>query len=291
MAWFKKKNAVLNGANTKKGIPAGVWVKCEGCSAALFSRDLDENLKVCPKCHYHFRLTAGERLAMLADEDSFEEICGNIMSGDPLSFVAGEPYPKRIKEAQKKTGMLDAVVAGKVRIEEWPAVLSIMDFGFVGGSMGSVVGEKISRSAMLAMETGIPYISVASSGGARMQEGMFSLMQMAKTSAAVEKFKRSGGLYISVLTNPTMAGVTASFASLGDLIIAEPDALVGFAGPRVIEQTIRQKLPKGFQTAEFVKQHGFVDRIVPRHQLKHALAMLIEMLPGGKTGVEGNTLE
>jgi len=282
MAWFKKKHAPLDKTNTKKGIPVGVWVKCEGCSSALFSRDLEENLKVCPKCHYHFRLTAGERVAMLADEGSFEEICGNIQSADPLSFTAGEPYPKRISDAQKKTGMMDAVVAGKAALEGRPAVLSVMDFGFIGGSMGSVVGEKISRSALLACELGIPYISVASSGGARMQEGMFSLMQMAKTSAAVEKLKNSGGLFISVLTNPTMAGVTASFASLGDLIIAEPDALVGFAGPRVIEQTIRQKLPKGFQTAEFVKQHGFVDRIIPRHQLKRELALLMEMLVGSR---------
>ena len=286
MAWFnKKKHASISGSAAKKGIPMGVWVKCEGCSAALFSRDLEENLKVCPKCHYHFRLTAGERVAMLADEGSFEEICPNIVSADPLSFVAGEPYPKRIEAAQKKTGMLDAIVAGKVKIEGIQAVLSVMDFGFIGGSMGSVVGEKVSRSALLALELGVPYISVASSGGARMQEGMFSLMQMAKTSASVEKLKISGGLFISVLTNPTMAGVTASFASLGDLIIAEPDALVGFAGPRVIEQTIRQKLPKGFQTAEFVQQHGFVDRIVPRSQLKHSLALLIEMLPGKKVAV------
>ena len=282
MAWFKKKHAPIDGASSKKGIPLGVWVKCEGCSAALFSRDLEENLKVCPKCRYHFRLTAGERVAQLADPDSFEEICGNISSADPLNFVAGEPYPRRIQDAQKKTGMLDAVVAGKVRMEGRAAVLSVMDFGFIGGSMGSVVGEKISRSALLALELGIPYVSVASSGGARMQEGMFSLMQMAKTSAAVEKLKNGGGLFISVLTNPTMAGVTASFASLGDLIIAEPDALVGFAGPRVIEQTIRQKLPKGFQTAEFVKQHGFVDRIVPRHQMKKELALLMEMLAGDR---------
>jgi acetyl-CoA carboxylase carboxyl transferase subunit beta len=284
MAWFKKKHAPLDSSNVKKGIPVGVWVKCEGCSAALFSRDLEENLKVCPKCHYHFRLTAGERVAMLADDGTFEEICGNLSSADPLSFVAGDPYPKRIQDAQKKTGMFDAIVAGQAKLEGRPAVLSVMDFGFIGGSMGSVVGEKVSRSALLALELGVPYISVASSGGARMQEGMFSLMQMAKTSAAVERLKNSGGLFISVLTNPTMAGVTASFAMLGDLIIAEPDALVGFAGPRVIEQTIRQKLPKGFQTAEFVKQHGFVDRIVPRHQLKKTLALLIELLPGDKVG-------
>lgn len=283
MAWFKKKNAPIDGAATKKkGIPAGVWVKCEGCSTALFSQDLEANLKVCPKCHYHFRLTAGERVAMLADENSFEEIAGDLVSADPLAFVAGEPYPKRLQDTRKKTGMLDAIVAGKVLMEGKPAVLSVMDFGFIGGSMGSVVGEKVSRSALLAAELGVPYVSVASSGGARMQEGMFSLMQMAKTSAAVERLKQGGGLFISVLANPTMAGVMASFASLGDIIIAEPDALVGFAGPRVIEQTIRQKLPKGFQTAEFVQQHGFVDRIVPRHQLKKTLALLMELLPGDR---------
>ena len=279
MAWFKKQRAPLDAAG-KKEIPAGIWVKCEGCSAALFSRQLDENMKVCPKCHYHFKMSALERIALLVDEGTFKEIGASIAPGDPLSFSSGEPYPKRIQENQRRTGLTEAVMAGKARLDGRPAVMSVMDFGFIGGSMGSVVGEKIARAATTALEDGVPYIAVNSSGGARMQEGMLSLMQMAKTSAAVERLKKGGGLYISVLTNPTMAGVMASFASLGDVILAEPDALVGFAGPRVIEQTIRQKLPKGFQTAEFVKQHGFVDRIVPRQQLKKVIVLLMDMLVG-----------
>ena len=279
MAWFKKQRAPLDAAG-KKEIPAGIWVKCEGCSAALFSRQLDENMKVCPKSHYHFKMSALERIALLVDEGTFKEIGASIAPGDPLSFSSGEPYPKRIQENQRRTGLTEAVMAGKARLDGRPAVMSVMDFGFIGGSMGSVVGEKIARAATTALEDGVPYIAVNSSGGARMQEGMLSLMQMAKTSAAVERLKKGGGLYISVLTNPTMAGVMASFASLGDVILAEPDALVGFAGPRVIEQTIRQKLPKGFQTAEFVKQHGFVDRIVPRQQLKKVIVLLMDMLVG-----------
>ncbi len=278
MAWFKKERSRLEGADKRKEIPAGVWVKCEGCSAALFSRELEENLKTCPKCHYHFRMNARERLAMIADEGTFVEDGATITPADPLSFVDNEAYPRRVQEAQRKTGLLEAVVTGRAMIEGKPVSLSVMDFGFIGGSMGSVVGEKVARAATMALEGGMPYVSFASSGGARMQEGMLSLMQMAKTAAAIERLKQKGGLYISVLTNPTMAGVMASFASLGDVIIAEPDALVGFAGPRVIEQTIHQKLPKGFQTADFVKQHGFIDRIVPRKQLKATLALIIDLL-------------
>ncbi len=278
MAWFKKKVAPIGGTGGKKEIPEGVWIKCEGCATALFSRTLDANQKVCPKCHYHFRLTSWERIALLADAGSFEEMDANLVPADALSFVDNKPYPQRIQESQQKTGLNEVVLGGRARLEDRPAVLSIMDFGFIGGSMGSVMGEKFTRAATVALEERKPLISIASSGGARMQEGIMSLMQMAKTAAAVARLHEAGLLYISVLTNPTTAGVLASFASLGDLILAEPGALVGFAGPRVIEQTIRQKLPKGFQTAEFVKQHGFIDCVVSRKQLKSTLVKVIDLL-------------
>jgi len=279
MAWFKKKENTIPVAGTaKKEIPEGVWIKCEGCSAALFSRELDANQKVCPKCHYHFRLTAWERIALLADVGSFEELDANLVPADALQFTDSKPYPDRIRDSQRKTGLKEVVLTGRARMEERPVVLSVMDFGFIGGSMGSVMGEKFTRAAVVALEERVPFISVTSSGGARMQEGILSLMQMAKTSAAVARLHERGVLYLSVLTNPTTAGVMASFASLGDLIISEPGSLVGFAGPRVIEQTIRQKLPKGFQTAEFVMAHGFIDRIVPRKQLKSSLVQIIGLL-------------
>jgi len=279
MAWFKKKDKAI-GAGARKEIPQGVWVKCEGCSAALFSRELDANQRVCPKCLYHFRLTAWERIALLADVGSFEEMDHDVHPGDPLGFADSRPYPVRIKESQSKTGLPEVVLTGRARMDEHPVVLSVMDFGFIGGSMGSVMGEKFTRAAELALAERRPFVSVAASGGARMQEGILSLMQMAKTSAAVGRLHEARVPYLSVLTNPTTAGVMASFASLGDLIIAEPGALIGFAGPRVIEQTIRQKLPKGFQTSEFVLSHGFVDRIVARRQLKGTIVQLIDMLTG-----------
>jgi len=279
MAWFNKAKRDPRAAKTgKKDIPAGVWVKCEGCSSALFSRDLETNLKVCPKCHYHFRMTARERIASLANDGKFEEADSDLRAVDALSFSDSQSYLRRLEDNRKRAGLNDAVVTGRARLHGRPVMMAVMDFGFIGGSMGSVVGEKIARAADIALAEKMPLISFSSSGGARMQEGILSLMQMAKTSAAVARLSREGGLYISVLTNPTTGGVTASFAMLGDLILAEPGALVGFAGPRVIEQTIRQKLPKGFQTAEFVQQHGFVDRIVPRKQMKSSLAEIIGLL-------------
>jgi len=281
MAWFKKKDGIAGagaGAGGKKEIPQGIWIKCEGCSAALFSRELDANQKVCPKCHYHFRLTAWERIGLLADVGSFEELDAALVPADALSFTDSRPYPARIKDSQAKTGLAEVVLIGRARMDERPVVLSVMDFGFIGGSMGSVMGEKFARAAEAALAAKVPFISISSSGGARMQEGILSLMQMAKTSAAIARLHEAGVLYLSILTNPTTAGVMASFASLGDLIIAEPGSLVGFAGPRVIEQTIRQKLPKGFQTAEFVQAHGFVDRIVARRQLKAAIVQLVDLL-------------
>lgn len=280
MAWFKKTERPAVAGGGKKAIPEGVWVKCEGCSSALFSRELDANQKVCAKCHYHFRLTSWERIALLADVGSFEEIDAGLQTADALEFVDNRGYPQRVQESQQKTGLNEALLCGRATMNEHPVVLTIMDFGFIGGSMGSVVGEKFSRGAEVALEERRPLISIASSGGARMQEGILSLMQMAKTSAAVARLHQAGVLFISVLTNPTTAGVMASFASLGDVILAEPGALVGFAGPRVIEQTIRQKLPKGFQSAEFVLQHGFIDRIVPRRQLKSTLVQFIGFLTG-----------
>lgn len=280
MAWFKKKPEPLSpsGGGAKKDIPQGVWIKCEGCGAALFSRELDANQKVCPKCHYHFRLSAWERIALLADAGSFEEFDEALVPENALNFTDSKPYAVRVAESQKKTGLKEVVLAGRAALEQRPIVLVVMDFGFIGGSMGSVMGEKFAHGAEIAAAERRALICVSSSGGARMQEGILSLMQMAKTSAALARLGSAGGLFLSVLTNPTTAGVMASFASLGDLIIAEPGALVGFAGPRVIEQTIRQKLPKGFQTAEFVKAHGFVDRIVPRKQLKSTLALVVELL-------------
>jgi len=280
MAWFKKERGRLESPGIRKDMPLGVWIKCEGCSTALFSRELDEHMRVCPKCHYHFRLGASGRIAITADEGTFVEESVGLAPADPLSFGGDGAYPKRIQDTQRRTSLTEACVIGRAKINGKPIVLSVMDFGFIGGSMGSVVGEKVARAAIIAMEEKIPLVSFASSGGARMQEGMLSLMQMAKTSAAVARMGKAGGLFISVLTNPTMAGVMASFASLGDVILAEPGALIGFAGPRVIEQTIRQKLPKGFQTAEFVKQHGFVDRIIPRPQLKAAILDIIKLLAG-----------
>jgi acetyl-CoA carboxylase carboxyl transferase subunit beta len=279
MAWFKKKDKVI-AAGARKDIPQGVWVKCEGCSAALFSRELDANQRVCPKCHYHFRLTAWERIALLADVGSFEEMDHGIMTGDPLGFTDSKPYVGRVKDSRAKTGLPEVVLTGRAKMEDHPVMLSVMDFGFIGGSMGSVMGEKFTRAAEAALKERRPFVSVAASGGARMQEGILSLMQMAKTSAAVGRLHEAKVPYISVLTNPTTAGVMASFASLGDIIIAEPGALIGFAGPRVIEQTIRQKLPKGFQTSEFVLSHGFLDRIVSRRQLKGTLVRLIDLLTG-----------
>ena len=280
MAWFRKQEANLGGGGGKKEIPQGIWIKCEGCSAALFSRELDANQKVCPKCHYHFRLTAWERIALLADVGSFEELDAALVPEDALGFIDSRPYPTRIRESQGKTGLAEVVLIGRARMDQRAVVLSVMDFGFIGGSMGSVMGEKFARAAEAALAARVPFVSVSSSGGARMQEGILSLMQMAKTSAAIAKLNGAGVLYLSVLTNPTTAGVMASFASLGDLILAEPGSLVGFAGPRVIEQTIRQKLPKGFQTAEFVLSHGFVDRIVSRRQLKGSIVQLIDLLGG-----------
>ncbi|ADU96281.1 acetyl-CoA carboxylase, carboxyltransferase subunit beta [Thermovibrio ammonificans] len=261
-------------------LPSGLWVKCEECKALLFKGELENAQWVCPKCGYHFPVPARDRLYMLFDNGDFQELDADLEPVDYLSFKDRKPYTQRIEEAQKKTGLKDSVVNARGRIDGKEALVSCFDFRFMGGSMGSVAGEKVTRNIERAAEEGIPFICITASGGARMQEGIISLMQMAKTSAALARLEERGVPFISVLTHPTMGGVSASFAFLGDVIIAEPKALIGFAGPRVIEQTIRQKLPKGFQRAEFLLEHGLIDMVVERPKLKGVLSKLITLLGG-----------
>jgi acetyl-CoA carboxylase carboxyl transferase subunit beta len=276
MAWFKKTKEIRT---DKKGkTPEGLWVKCDGCKEIIYKKEIEKNLKICPKCNYHFRISARERLKLLVDEGSFVEIDENLSSVDPLHFKDSISYKDRLKENQKKSGLKEAVVSGDALIKGYPVSLAIMDFSFMGGSMGSVVGEKVSRAAERSIEKKQPFISIASSGGARMQEGIFSLMQMAKASACIGRLKDNGILYISILCDPTFGGVTASFATLGDIIIAEPKSLIGFAGPRVIEQTIKQPLPDDFQRADFLLEHGLIDMVVDRKILKETLAKIFELL-------------
>lgn len=259
-------------------IPEGLWVKCDGCKEIVYKKEIDRNLKVCPKCNHHFRISAQERLKLLVDKGSFIELDEDLISGDPLNFEDTISYKDRIKENQKKSGLKEAVISGDALIKGYPVNLVIMDFSFMGGSMGSVVGEKVTRAVERSLEKKRPLITVSSSGGARMQEGIFSLMQMAKVSAAIGRLRDSGVLYISILCDPTFGGVTASFAMLGDIIIAEPKSLIGFAGPRVIEQTIKQPLPENFQRADFLLEHGLIDIVVERKDLKETLAKLFDLL-------------
>ncbi|NOZ63396.1 MAG: acetyl-CoA carboxylase carboxyltransferase subunit beta [Caldiserica bacterium] len=268
----------LSRLRRKRGIPDGVWTKCPSCEEIVYSKELEAKLKVCPKCNYHFRLTWQERLEQLVEPDSFQQIDTELLPTDPLNFVDLKNYSDRLKEAQEKTGLQEAIVTGIGNIGPHRVVIGIMDFSFLGGSMGSVVGEKITRALELAMREKLPVVMVCASGGARMQEGILSLMQMAKTSAAVGKLHEAGLPYITVLTDPTTGGVSASFAYLGDIIIAEPKALIGFAGPRVIEKTIGQKLPEGFQRAEFVYKHGLLDIVVKRKDLKDTLIKILNLL-------------
>jgi acetyl-CoA carboxylase carboxyl transferase subunit beta len=263
----------------KKDMPGGLCTKCTGCGQIIFTKQLTENMNVCPKCDHHFVLTARQRVEMLIDKDSFEEFDPNMSSKDIIGFKGPKTYLQKIKQDQKNTGILDAVITGQGLINGRKVVIAVTDSRFIMGSMGSVVGEKIARATEKATEKGLPIIIVSGSGGgARMYEGLTSLMQMAKTSAALAKHRDKGLLFISVLTNPTMAGIMASFASLGDITIAEPKALIGFTGPRVIEQTIRQKLPEGFQRSEFLLEHGMLDLIVNRKQMKELLGLLIGYL-------------
>jgi len=268
----------------KKEIPEAVWTKCPGCGQTVFRKLVEERFMVCPECNYHYTITARERIALLADGGTFEERHADLTPTDPLGFKDLQSYPERLKRYQEATGLKDAAICGTARIEGHPVMLFVMDPNFLMASMGSVVGEKATRSVEDALELRLPLIMVCASGGARMQEGVVSLMQMAKTSAALARFDEAGGLYIlyiAVLTNPTTAGVMASFASLGDIILAEPKALIGFTGPRVIKETIRAELPPGFQTSEFLLEHGFIDRVVPRTDLKQEIASILSYCTPG----------
>lgn len=259
----------------KREIPDGLWTKCDGCAAMIYNKELEKNLYVCDKCGFHFRISAAQRIKLITDPDTFEPLGEELRSADPLGFPS---YTQKLETAREKTGLSDAIVTGLCRIEGKPAAVGFMDFGFIGGSMGSVVGERITRLFETAIEKRLPVVLFsAGGGGARMQEGILSLMQMAKTSQAVERHSQAGLLYISVLTDPTMGGVFASFATLGDILLAEPGALIGFAGPRIVEETIRQKLPPGFQRSEFALEHGMLDRIVERKELRTVVAKLLQM--------------
>jgi acetyl-CoA carboxylase carboxyl transferase subunit beta len=261
----------------KRGVPEGLWIRCPQCKATIFRKEAESRFNVCPECAYHFYLPAHERIRQLLDEESFEEWFTNLRPRDPLGFKDRILYGDRLKAEEAKTGMPDAAVVGKGYIRGRPVVFGVTDFAFMAGSMGSVVGEKLTRATEEAIRLKLPLILVSGSGGgARMQEGILSLMQMAKISAALARYNRGGGLYVSVLTNPTMGGVAASFALQGDITLAEPGALIGFAGKRTIWNTVRLELPEGFQTSEFLLQHGFVDRIVPRKNLRTEVARIID---------------
>jgi acetyl-CoA carboxylase carboxyl transferase subunit beta len=262
----------------KRDMPEGIWIQCKKCSETLFNKDLEANFRVCSKCGHHFHLPARERLRMLMDEGSFTERWGDLHPPDRLGFVDKDPYPAKLEKAARRAGIPEAAVAGTGLLDGHEVAICCLDFYFMGGSMGTVVGEKVTRTLELATSEAIPAIVVSCSGGARMHEGVLSLMQMAKTAGAIARLNRSGGLYLSVLSNPTTGGVIASFAALGDVIFAEPRALIGFAGPRVIQETLRTELPEGFQTSEFLLEHGFVDRITPRSELKAELAKAIRLL-------------
>ncbi len=271
MEWFKKIKPKLQIREKKVKMPEGLWVKCDACKEVVYKQELEKNLNVCPKCDFHFRLSAHQRLEQLADPDTFVEFDQRIASLDPLGFKDSKLYKDRIKENVKKTGLNEAVICGEAKLGGISIQLCIMEFGFLGGSMASAVGEKITRAIERAIEHQMPLVIVSISGGARMQEGVLSLMQMAKISAALARLSEQGIPFISVCADPTTGGVSASYAMLGDLIFAEPRALIGFAGPRVIEQTILQKLPEGFQRSEFLLEHGMVDKIVDRRELKETL--------------------
>jgi acetyl-CoA carboxylase carboxyl transferase subunit beta len=280
MAWFRKtkKPKAIRSERPRSTVPEGLWVKCEECKEIIYSRDLDRNLRVCPRCGYHFRIDARTRIGMLLDEPNPRELFADVAPSDPLGFRDTKRYRDRLRSYQQASGERDAVIVVAGRITEIPVTLAAMEYRFMGGSMGSVVGEKITRAAERSLERKVPLVVVAASGGARMQEGVLSLMQMAKISAALARLAEARIPYVSVLTDPTTGGVTASFAMLGDLNIAEPGALIGFAGPRVIEQTIRQSLPEGFQRSEFLLEHGFLDLVVERSALKETLARCLRHL-------------
>ncbi|MEN8712657.1 MAG: acetyl-CoA carboxylase, carboxyltransferase subunit beta [Arenicellales bacterium] len=288
MSWFEMllpPKIKTSGGFGKKDIPEGLWEKCPACSAVLYRAELERNLDVCPKCSHHLRISARRRLDMLLDESPREEIAVTMKATDPLKFKDLKKYRDRLSEAQKKTSESDALVVVKGALKGEPIVVAAFEFSFMGGSMGTVVGEKFLRAADICMEQNIPLVCVSASGGARMQEALFSLMQMAKTSAVIRRMSHKGVPFISILTDPTMGGVSASLAMLGDVIIAEPKALIGFAGPRVIEQTVRETLPEGFQRSEFLLETGAIDMIADRRDLREVLASTLAILTGKKVAV------
>lgn len=283
MAWFKKeKTPRLKAGDRKITIPEGLWVKCDNCKEIIYKKEVARNANVCPKCNYHFRISARERLESLYDDARYREFDSEISPVDALEFVDTKPYAARLESYQKATGLKDALISSEGLMGGMPVIIAVMEYGFMGGSMGSVVGEKVTRAAERAYDAHCPLFVISCSGGARMQEGALSLMQMAKISAALARLDEKGIPYISVLSDPTTGGVTASFAMLGDLIVAEPKALIGFAGPRVIEQTIRQKLPVGFQRSEFLLEHGMIDIIVDRAQMRDTLIQCLHFMVGAR---------
>jgi acetyl-CoA carboxylase carboxyl transferase subunit beta len=283
MPWFRREKAPKPEAamSDKLQMPGDVWTKCPDCDDIIYTKELRRSFGVCPKCNYHFRLVANQRIPLMVDRHSFVEFDANLRSTDPLNFKDSKKYEDRIKASEKSSGSIEAVRTGRARILNIPVMLGVFDFSYMGGSMGSVVGEKLTRIVEAGIQEKLPVIIVSASGGARMQEGIFSLMQMAKVSAALARLGQARLPYISILTDPTTGGVAASFAMLGDIIIAEPKALIGFAGPRVIEQTIKQKLPEGFQRSEFLLEHGMIDRIVARGQLREELSQILRNLGFG----------
>jgi acetyl-CoA carboxylase carboxyl transferase subunit beta len=278
MAWFKRESGDFDSSGKKTVRTEGLWVKCENCRQIIWKKDLEENLNVCPKCEKHFRIDARTRLSLLLDENQYETFDGNLSSTDPLKFVDLKAYSSRLRQAEHDTGLKDAVINAHGKLLGRPVIASVMEYAFIGGSMGAVVGEMITRAVERAADSKTPLIIVSASGGARMMEGVISLMQLAKISAALARLDKAKVPYVSVLTDPTTGGVTASFAMLGDLNIAEPGALIGFAGPRVIEQTIRQKLPAGFQRSEFLLEHGMLDAVVHRKEMKPYIARALDFM-------------
>jgi len=278
MAWFKRQSGELDASGERKMRTEGLWVKCDNCRQIIWKKDLEDNLNVCPKCDKHFRIDARSRLGLLLDDNQLETFDGNLVSTDPLKFVDLKAYSSRLKQARNDTGLTDAVINAQGKLNGRPVVVSAMEYAFIGGSMGAVVGEVITRAIEKAADTKHPLIVISASGGARMMEGVISLMQLAKISAALVRLDELKIPYISVLTDPTTGGVTASFAMLGDLNIAEPGALIGFAGPRVIEQTIRQKLPQGFQRSEFLLEHGMLDAVVHRRDVKPYISRALDFM-------------
>jgi acetyl-CoA carboxylase carboxyl transferase subunit beta len=280
MTWFKRQSGEIDAGGDKKVRTEGLWVKCDNCRQIIWKKDLEDNLNVCPKCDKHFRIDARTRLAQLLDDNEYEVFDSDLVSTDPLKFVDLKPYSSRLKQAKSDTGLKDAVVNARGKLNGRPVIVSSMEYAFIGGSMGAAVGEAITRAIEQATETKTPIVIISASGGARMMEGAISLMQLAKISAALARLDAVKVPYISVLTDPTTGGVTASFAMLGDLNVAEPGALIGFAGPRVIEQTIRQKLPPGFQRSEFLLEHGMLDAVVTRKELKPYIARALDFMAG-----------